>query len=850
MTAATDNQAIDLTNCDREPIHLLGRVQSFGAIMVLTSDWIVINASTNLGELSNSDPELLIGELANSIMHPDAMRRLRDALGNMGDNDHSERLFNLQLFARSSDCFDCAMHFNDDRLILEIEPTGQHVPALNLQTLRKALREICASDNLQAFYDIATQHLATLLGFDRVMLYQFHADDSGEVIAETRTANVDSFIGLRYPASDIPKQARALYVRNLTRIITDVADEGVPFVQAEEIDLSMSTLRTVSPIHVEYLKNMGVASSMSVSIVIEGKLWGLFACHHYSGAHFVSLEQRSIAEVFAESFAMELSSRLGRMQQVDLNVTKSLHLKMMSTLNAEDSVFENLKQHLASIKSLIRSDALVLKVDQEVSAAGDPLSAEDLGLIANRLNRLGPDDLVVTDNLSHFSQFASLGERFAGLLAIPISRRPRDYLIFLRKEEPYQVNWAGNPEKPVELGPNGSRLTPRKSFETWSELRRGYSAPWSYHDRAIATQIKNTLLEVMVRNIDERDRSTRAAREQQDILIHELNHRVRNILGLIGSVVSQTAGSVKDVEEFRHVLGGRIHALADAQNQLTESNWSFSPLRRLLDVTLSPYASSQARLEIEGEDVLLSPKSFTTMSLVFHELATNAMKYGALGRTGGEINISWQLHDDHTLALQWVERGVVIESMPERRGFGSVIIQRSIPYDLGGEADISYQRDGMSARFTIPAQYIGQDSKGNNATLNRSAVVKDATKPGKNPSMQSVMVLEDNMIIGLDLEQTVKDLGFGAVYTAASVREAMSILDKQDIDFAILDINLGNETSFKVAKRMKEDGQPFLFLTGYNELRQDAMSDFGDIPVVSKPLQKSALQKHLNGLVG
>lgn len=846
MNTSIDTSAIDLTNCDREPIHLLGRVQSFGAMMVLTSDWILINASSNLDAFAKVDSAALIGELVNAMVHPEAMRRLRESLNNMGSGDHSERLFGLRLFTRNDTPYDCAMHFSGDHLIIEIEPCGKHLPTLNLQTLRKALREICSTDDLKDFYHTATQHVAHLLGYDRVMLYQFHPDDSGEVIAETRNSNVDSFIGMRYPASDIPKQARALYLRNLTRIIVDVDDPGVEFIHNESIDLSLSTLRTVSPLHIEYLKNMGITSSMSVSIVVEGKLWGLFACHHYQ-PNFVSLEQRSIAEVFAEAFSMELASRLTRLQQVDLNITKSLHLKMMATLNAEDSVFENLKVHLPSIQKLIPSSALVLKVDVDVAATGDPISAEDLSLLANRLNRIGTDDLIMTDNLEHFSQFASLSDRFAGMLAIPISRRPRDYLIFLRREEPYEVNWAGNPEKPVELGPNGSRLTPRKSFETWMELRRGYSAPWSISDRNIATQIKNTLLEVMVRNIDERDRMTASTRAQQDILIHELNHRVRNILGLIGSVVSQTAGTVSDVEEFRHVLGGRIHALADAQNQLTESNWSYSPLRRLVDVTLSPYASTSAKVDIIGDDITLSPKAFTTASLVLHELTTNAMKYGVLGREGGELLIKWELASDQCLHLKWRERGVVIESMPERRGFGSVIIHRSIPYDLGGEADIKFLRDGMEANFVIPSLHIGGaglKSK-DDERVDSEKTVKEMRH---RPADQHVLVLEDNMIIGLDLEQAVKDLGFGHIHSAASVKEAMAVLDKYDIDFAILDINLGSETSFVVAKRMKTEGRPFLFLTGYSELKQDAMADFHDVPVVSKPLQKISLQKHLDNL--
>lgn len=851
MNSLTEHTQVDLTNCDREPIHLLGKVQPFGAVMVLTSDWIMINASTNLAQFAKVRPDEIIGEMVSSIIHPETMRVLRESLNKMSTQDHSERLFGLRLFQRNPEVFDCSMHFSGDRLILELETCGKDSTKMNLQTLRQALRSICSTDHIEEFYQTATEQVANLLGFDRVMLYQFHPDDSGEVIAEARTSNVDSFLGLRYPASDIPKQARALYVRNLMRIIPDVGAEGVPFVHQEEIDLSMSTLRTVSEVHIEYLKNMGIASSMSISIVVEGKLWGLFACHHMK-PYFVSLEQRSISEVFAESFAMELGSRLHRMQQVDMNITKSLHLKMMSTLNAEDSVFENLKVHLPNIQKLIPSSALVLKVDKEVAATGDPISNEDLEVLANRLNRIGTDEIVGTDNLSHFSQFASLGERFAGMLAIPISRRPRDYLIFLRREEPYEVSWAGNPEKPVELGPNGSRLTPRKSFETWMELRRGYSAPWSYTDRNIATQIKHTLLEVMVRNIDERDRLTRASQEHQDILIHELNHRVRNILGLIGSVVSQTAGSVQDVEEFRSVLGGRIHALADAQNQLTESNWSFSPLKRLVDITLSPYLNTPAKVEVLGDEVLLSPKAYTTLSLILHELTTNAVKYGALNMPNGELFINWTVTSDQDLQLVWRERGVVIESVPERKGFGSVIINRSVPYDLGGSADVVFKRDGLNATFTIPSLHIGGTAAAVNSETSSPMSGIETSAPEKRSvpkSEQRVLVLEDNMIIGLDLEQAVRDLGYNHIFTAATVSEAMGVLDEHDVHFAILDINLGSDTSFSVAKRLQKDNRPFLFLTGYSELRQDAMHDFKDVPVVSKPLQKSALQKHLAQLL-
>lgn len=836
---------VDLTNCDREPIHMLGLVQSHGAIIVLTSDWIMINASSNLGLMCGATVETLLGESVSVLLKPEALREIREGVKNISREDQTDRLFGLSLFQECDDRFDCSIHFSHSQLVIDIEP---HRPSLSqhyFQMLRKSLQVLGVTDTLEAFYKTSTNTMANLLGFDRVMLYQFHPDDTGEVVSETRTSSVDSFMGLRYPASDIPKQARQLYIRNMTRLIVDIDDKSVDFIYPEALDLSMSTLRSVSPMHIEYLRNMGVKSSMSVSVVIEGKLWGLFALHHYA-PRYVSLEQRSIAEVFAESFALELSARLNRRIQGEISIGKDLHLQMMSSLDSERSIFENFRQHLGVIKNLIHCDSLILSVDEITDVAGDPVVREDISLLVARLNRLSAGDIFSTDHLIAFIPQGSLSDRYAGLLAIPISRRPRDYLIYLRREEPYEIRWAGNPEKPVELGPNGSRLTPRKSFETWQELRRGYCKVWSKHEHAIALQVKHTLLEVIVRNVDEREKLANEARHQQDILVQELNHRVRNILGLINAVVSQTATNVDNVEQFKDMLGGRIQALAVAQNQLTMNNWGFSRLDQLLAIHMKPCESEAVSVEISGPEVLLSPKAYTTLSMIFHEIVTNALKYGVFSGVHGRVDVNWSRSHTGALIFDWRETGVVISNQPSRKGFGSLIIERSVPQELNGIATLSFLSSGVHIHIEIPAQHIGS-APSESLRESPTPVVEENPLPAL--SSYRALILEDNLIIGLDLEQALYKMGFGHVVNLHTAAEAFQYLDEEKIDFAILDINLGGEMSFEVAAELQSQEKPFLFLTGYSELKSDAMQKFNGVPVLLKPMQSSQLARTIFALM-
>jgi len=845
---ATDT--IDLSSCDREPIHLLGAIQPFGYLFAFSYDWLLTNVSANVGSILPVAPDAALGNRADNFFEETFLSELRQICGSLVDHDGSvERMFGCRALGGAT-LYDVAISRNQSRWIVELEPHVVHAYRKGANSLRAALRQFENSSDLSEFLQHATETVAEMTGFDRIMLYRFHPDNSGEVVAETLNSNVDSFLGLRYPASDIPSQARALYLLNYTRLIHSVDDERIPILPpaksaSDNLDLSQSALRSVSEMHIEYLRNMGVKATMSVSVVINGRLWGLFACHHYAPLH-VPLELRSMAELFGETFALELSSRLRDEAQVNLDDARRLHMRMVSTMQADKSVHDNVAAHIDTIKMLVPCDTAVLWVDDKVQVSGKPISEEDLQVLIMRLNRMAPEKIIHTSNLGEFLDTSlSIVERYAGMLVVPISRKPRDFLIFLRTEELQTVSWAGNPEKPVELGPNGARLTPRQSFETWRELRHGYSLQWTDAEVGMAEQIRQVLLELIIRNVDERARVLAEAREQQDLLVHELNHRVRNVLGLINSVVARTAESATDIDAFKTVLGGRIQSLATAQTMLSERNWNHTPLHDLIDLELAPYREGNQRIVIDGPPVSLAPKAFTTITLVIHELVTNAVKHGALSTSSGSLAIRWSLSPVGTLVIAWEESGVVINEYPRRKGFGSVIIGRSIPHDLNGSADIEYALNGLIARFEIPANFVtvgDVDPEAISEGEHAQTPITAETQRAQSVDGKRILIVEDNMIIALDLERELTTFGLEFFDTAATVAEALKLIDQVGYDGALLDVNLGKETSLPLAKKLRSLGVPFIFITGYSESARKEVSEMDDVTVLNKPLAHEKLR--------
>ena len=844
---------VDLSTCDREPIHVPGSIQPFGFLVAVSPDWIVNHVSGNVADLFGAGPDALLGMPLDGLVTTQALHEIRTRVQILRGPDASERLFGLPLTAAGGR-FDVAVHLSGRTIVIEAEPTVEEESSDGGALVRAMVGRLQGLVEDAAFFREAARQMRAVLGFDRVMVYRFDRDGAGEVVAEVVRAGLESYLGLRYPASDIPEQARRLYERNWLRLIADVADGAAPIVpqvapDGRPLDLSLSTLRAVSPIHLEYLNNMGVAASLSVSILQGGRLWGLFACHHMQPRR-VSLNRRTTAELLGQMFSLLLESRERSADLAREGQAREIHGRLMLKVAANASNFDNLSGFLDEVGGIVAADGVGLWVDGQAKLQGSaPSEAEFLDLV-RFLNRGPMSEIYATDEIGRvYPPAQAYVDRAAGLLAIPISRAPRDYLVFFRQERLRSVTWAGDPTKPVRSGPNGDRLTPRRSFAAWRETVRGQCLPWTRADRYLAESLRVSLLEIVLRLTNAAARERKEAQERQELLVAELNHRVRNILTLVRGIVSQSQAEAATLDSFKAALNARIQALARAHDQITDESQGHASLRQLILTEAGAYLGPKADgLSASGPDVRLERQAFTTVALVVHELVTNSAKYGALSDSRGRAAVAWRVAETGDLAIDWQEQGGPAVQAPARRGFGTTLIERAVPFDLHGKAELCWRLTGLEARFVVPKRHfrLGDASKG------EAAPAGDATggapsAPGSQALLGgTVLLVEDNMIIALDAEDEILSLGASRVEMVSDVVGALDFLDAERPSLAVLDVNLGLETSLPVADRLREMGVPFLFATGYGE-KADLPAAYLETPIVKKPYAAADLRRHLPG---
>ena len=839
---------IDLSNCEREPIHIPGRIQPFGTLVAFTPDFIITHVSANVNAVTGRDPDDLIGEALGTLLPTATLDLIRSRMQALQNRDAVERLFHKDVFGDGT-LYDMALHLSDRTIVMETERSSDGQATDYVGFVRPMIDRVQASDSVEAACQMAARQLRALTDYDRVMVYKMDANYSGEVIAEAKSPKVEtSYLNLRYPASDIPAQARAMYLRNLLRIIADVDAEPVPILPAPTaatppLDLSISTTRAVSPIHLEYLRNMGVQATLVISVVVRGKLWGMLACHHYAPKELF-YELRTAAELFAQLFAFAIDQKTGDARREEMVRARIIHDQVMASLADGTTITESFDTIADAISTVVPHDGIVAWVDGVFTARGKTPTREQFQPLARRLNTTPTGEVYATHQITTLYPD---GEDFvgqaAGMLALPVSRRPRDYLVLFRREAVREVTWAGNPDKPVELGPNGARLQPRKSFDAWAETVHGQSLPWTEGEIGAAESLRMTLLEVVLRMTDQAVKERTRAQEQQELLIAELNHRVRNILKLIQGLVSQS-GNTDSVSQFTETVGGRIHALARAHDQITRENWNSASLYELLETEAEAYLGDRHdRVRIEGPDALLDPQAFTTVSLVVHEMLTNAMKYGSMSDSRGTVDVSISSTRAGDLRIEWVEKGGPPVKPPTRKGFGTTIIDRSIPFELKGESHVTYETEGVRGTFMVPAEYITEfRTREADCDMANDNGPEEVSLDGK------ALVVEDNLIIALDAEDMLRDLGASDVVVAGDVDSALAATQSGDICFAILDVNLGAETSVKVAEDLLARGVPFVFATGYGEAARVAQ-DMPDIPVVQKPYGKANIAEAIAKLI-
>ncbi|MGY1697742.1 SpoIIE family protein phosphatase [Geodermatophilus sp. SYSU D00814] len=504
-----------LARCAEEPISVPGAIQPHGALLAVTEpDLAVVVASANAADVLGTDPA---GATLADLLTPTELDRLRTALA--GDLAEADPL----RVAPGGREADLVLSRSGGLLVTEWEPVagaGQAGAAWH-RRLPRVLQRLSAPTTLEGLTGVLAREVRALTGFDRVMVYRFDADWNGEVVAEDRRADLEPFLGLHYPAGDIPAQARALYATNWLRLIPDAGYTPVPLVPpvvpgtGAPLDLSGAVLRSVSPVHLEYLANMGVTASMSVSLVDRGTLWGLVACHSYSGPHRPSQADRTAAEF------------LGRTASLLLHTTVEA-----ADRDAAVAVARRGADLAGAIGRSPRAPAAAL-VDGEVTAL-DLLPASGAAVrLDGRLHLLGttpPADRVaafvpavlraggVTDRLTlDLPDLGDLAADASGVLAVEVGGARGDFLAWFRPETPREVSWGGDPRTSKVTD---GRLSPRRSFDRWTETVRGTARPWRGHEVAAARALARHLGEAVLARAGEDDRL--AAALQRTLLLEEL----------------------------------------------------------------------------------------------------------------------------------------------------------------------------------------------------------------------------------------------------------------------------------------------------------------------------------------
>lgn len=816
----------------------------------MANDWTVVRASENIEAFFKVKPEKLLGSRIDSWITKDALHEIRNRMAIIVSTG-GERLFNIKLVAGLPPV-DLSIHFQGDTLIIEGELSQKAERMEAASMVRAMVARLVKAPNLGKFHQDAARQVLAITGFDRIMIYRFDDDGHGEVIAESTRAGMESFLGLHYPASDIPQQARALYLRNPFRIIADVHAPTMALLPPVDsvtptLDLSMSVSRAVSPVHVEYLKNMGVGASLSISIIVEERLWGLIACHANT-ARLPSFVMRTASELFGAMYSMKLESRLRRGSAEDEQKARELADQLITMIAGDETLMENAHWLQDMTRDMIDCDGVAIYRGGTVFLHGATPPEDQVRALTHHLNATSPSRVFVTDDLAAIhAPCKDTADRAAGMLSIPISRVPRDYILLFRQERMKEVKWGGDPAKVVEQSEDGLRMSPRKSFAAFAQLVRGKAPPFSDREQRIGEAIRQALIEVILRYSDGASDERRRASERQELLIAELNHRVRNILALIRSLVTQTGQSASDIAGYVTSLSGRVQALARAHERITRQSWGPADLKGLFEDEFAAHDGALGRLTLTGPEVQLHAQAISTMALVVHELVTNSCKHGALSSTG-RVDVSLEVVDGEGVYIRWKEIGGPAVIAPTRRGFGSVIVERTVPFDLQGTAKVRFLMAGLEAEFFIPHHHVfvppkivQKDAKPS-ATEHLPISVDISDQP---LSGAHVLLVEDNMIIALEAEDMLRALGATHVAMAATLNEANLLVGQHSFQFAMLDINVGRGTSFDLATTLKKEGTPFIFATGYGDELALERRDGNEI-IIQKPYEREHLARAIH----
>lgn len=657
---------VDLTNCDREPIHIPGQIQSHGFLIVVDQECIIRFHSDNIASFVEGLSESLLGKPIHFIERYLRNKRQPEFITELiknGKENHGFEHTNPFLIDLAGIPYYLIIAPSADYFQLEFEPAISFFDLDIQKSINRSITDILGEKNLLNMLTNTARQVKNIIHFDRVMIYRFSEDGHGEVIAEARNEDLEAWLGLHYPATDIPKQARELYKKNLTRLIANVNTKPAKILTAPEnkipLDLTNSQLRAVSTVHIQYLKNMGVASSFSISILYKNELWGLIACHNYT-PRFIDYKSRESSKLLSQILSSTLEFRQDEENQVMHDLFKMRVNIIAKNLQLMPGLEEALSDEQMNLLKVVNAESAVLFYENRTVKFGTTPNDAQLSALLCWISRKVTTHFYQTNRLSSvFPAGAEFQEIASGLLLIVISRELNEYIVWFKPEQKQTILWAGNPDKPAEVGKEGSvLLTPRHSFEAWSQTVSGISESWSSEEIKSVLNLRDELIYSINQKagaIKLLNEKLREAYEELDTFSYTISHDLKNPIAAIKGY-AQILGSDTSIATGKQKLVTRIEERADKMNLMINEVLDYSRIGRSEILYRKVDIGSLAADIVHDLEILYKANPVTIkigttppvkgdpimLMQVFSNLIGNAFKYARMG-TGAVIEIEgWE----------------------------------------------------------------------------------------------------------------------------------------------------------------------------------------------------------------
>ncbi|WP_179413147.1 ATP-binding protein [Mucilaginibacter sp. E4BP6] len=665
---------VDLTNCDKEPIHIPGKIQSHGFLVAVNSTTQLITyISENIRHFINEDPKNYLGlniSKLESKLHISILQLSLGQVLKLGNNNQyfeSTNPFYLEIDKKP---YNLIISVSGDNYILEFETVESDLDFDIQKTIGRSVSEILSGKNISSLLQNAAQEIKNIILYDRVMIYRFGEDGHGEVVAEVRNDDLEPFLGLHYPASDIPKQARELYKINLTRIIADVNSESSSIIthqtEGAQLNLTHSALRAVSPIHIQYLKNMGVGSSFSISLIARGELWGLIACHNYS-PRFINYKARDASKLIGQILSSALEYR---QDEEDIEKAAKLNaaaVELATYIEKDNYITDALTRHSTTIQDITTASGAVIVFDNNITTIGITPSLDQINDIVNWLKVNMQDSVYYTHRFPEiFFQAQAYSSVASGILACMLSKELSEFIIWFKPEQLVSINWAGNPEKPVvDDGDGLLQLSPRKSFESWNQIVKNTSERWASGEIGAVIKVREQVMYAInrkandIRLLNER---LNLAYEELDTFSFTISHDLRTPLSSIKSYSELLLANNKSIDDSAKRILARIIVGTDKMNFLIKEILNYSRVGRA-EMEFAPVNMGRLIHEIKNEVIsALNPKNIefeigetpdlqgdaTMLTQVFTNLINNAVKYSSRSNPS-KVKVEGKINNDEII---------------------------------------------------------------------------------------------------------------------------------------------------------------------------------------------------------